>query len=90
MAEVKIKVEIQDTNGSLRTRAVLAVPDDITRDELVGALKQQYPDLAKDKLAISVDWHDNKPATGKFLAEGDLVFVKPRSSGVRFLGEEKA
>ena len=85
MSEVQIKVEIQDTNGSTQKRAALAVPDDITREELVSALTKRYPELAKDRLSVLVEWAEGKPATGKLVADGALVVVKPRSSGVRFL-----
>jgi hypothetical protein len=88
MAEVQIKVEIQDAVGGMQKRAVLAVPTDITREELVGALAEKYPSLSKERLSVMVEWPENKPATGHLVTEGALVVVKPRSSGVRFIGEE--
>lgn len=87
MTEVQIKVEIQDSNGSTQKRASLAVPEDITREELVSALTKKYPELGRDRLSVMVEWPEGKPATNKLVTDGALVVVKPRSSGVRFLEE---
>lgn len=89
MDEVQIKVELQDASGSSRVRAALAVPADITREELVGALTRKYPFLSNERLSVMVEWPENRPATGNLVTEGAFVVVRPRSSGVRFLGEEK-
>lgn len=88
MAEVQIKVEIQDASGSTQTKAALAVPEDITREELISALTKKYSHLANERLSVMVEWPEKRAATGKLVTEGALVVVKPRSSGVRFLGEE--
>lgn len=88
MAEVQIMVEIQNANGVAQARAALAVPDDITREELMSALVQKYSSLSNERLSVMVEWPDSKPATGRLITEGAYVIVRPRSTGVRFLGEE--
>lgn len=88
MSEVQIKIEIQDDRGGIQKRAVLAVPEDITRDELLGALAGRYSPLVNDRSSVLVDWPANKPATGRIVTDGALVVVRPRSSGVRFIDEE--
>ena len=88
MAEVQIKVEIQDGSGNMQKRAVLAVPEDITRSELVSALVTRYPSLKNERISVLVDWPEDKPASERMVTDDALVIVRPRSSGVRFLAEE--
>lgn len=88
MADVQIKVEVQNSSGNVQKRATLAVPDDITKGELLSALADRYSKLVDARSSILVEWPANTSASGRFITNGALVIVRPRSSGVRFLDEE--
>ena len=92
MAEVQIKVEIQDVEGSVRKRVTLAVSPDITRSELIKGLKSQFGDiLGKKKLDIFIAPQKDGPLLGKLVSEGALVIVRPKSpaSIFRVVSEDK-
>ncbi|HAW52079.1 MAG TPA: hypothetical protein DCX54_07110 [Flavobacteriales bacterium] len=85
MAEVNIKVEIQDASGKIRKRVTLAVSDSITKSDLSAGLKSHFSDiLGDDKLDILVDPPDNRPLMGKLVSDGARVIARPRSSSSIF------
>ena len=88
MGEVQIKIEVQDGNGQVKKRAALAVPEDITREELLGAVSSKYSSIVDKRSSLLIDWSTGKPASTRLVTDGTLVIVRPRSSGVRWLDEE--
>ena len=91
MAEIRIKVEIQDANGNIRKRVTLGVSENITRSELSQGIKSHFGDIVKDdKLEILIEPSENGHITGKLVEEGGRVIVRPRPSAslFRVLDEE--
>ncbi|MFZ5904109.1 MAG: hypothetical protein ACOYZ8_11235 [Chloroflexota bacterium] len=91
MAEVQIKVEIQDGNGSIRKRVTLAVPDTITKSELAAGIKSHFGEVVgEEKLEILVDAPENRPLATKLFVDGARIIVRPKPSAsfFRVINEE--
>ena len=88
MSDVQIKIEIQDSGSSVKKRATLSVPEDITQKELLNALTNRYKALVTERSSVLVEWPSSKAATGRLVTDGALVIIRPRSLGVRFLDED--
>ncbi|MCX6064949.1 MAG: hypothetical protein NT121_04245 [Chloroflexi bacterium] len=91
MAEARITIEIQDAKGIVQKTAVIAVPEDISRNEIVNWAREKYPHALKDpNLSVFVDWDENQPGSGKLVSEGSRVVIKPRStlSSIRVIEEK--
>ena len=85
MAEINIKVEIQDASGKIQKRVTLAVSDSITKADLSAGLKSHYGELlGDDKFDILIDPPDNRPLMGKLVTDGARVIARPRSSSSIF------
>lgn len=85
MAEVQIKLEIQDEKGSILKRVTIAVTENITKAQLIAGIKSNFGNLINsDDIEIFIDVPDDRPLLGKSVAEGSRVIVRPKSSASYF------
>lgn len=85
MAEVQIKLEIQDEKGSAVKRVTIAVSESITKAQLTAGIKSNFGDLFKSEdIEVLFDIPDNHPILGKTIAEGTRVIARPKSSASFF------
>jgi hypothetical protein len=84
MAELQVRVEIQDADGKVQKRLTVAVPDDIRRDEFISGLRSRIPaNMQNDQLDIYAQWTQ----ANTLLTNNSLVIIKPRSTEMRILEE---
>ena len=82
--EVRVKIEIQGSNGAIIKRLTIGVPDDITKKELIQGLQSQYPELVDENMRVFLEPGDNQLVSEKLLTDELTIILQPRSSSSFF------